>query len=52
MQESPPKNQTDDEDVVEYEEVCVHVPNQAKALKPAEKVKKIDTRTTEDKIVE
>ena len=52
MQESPPKNQADEEDVVEYEEVCVHIPEQAKAPKPADKVKKIDMRTTEDKIVE
>ena len=44
---SPAKNALPDEEVVEYEDVCVHIPEQ-----PPLKRRKIDMRTTEDKVIE
>ena len=49
---SPAKNAQPDEDVVEYEDICVHIPVQKQQAQPQQKRRKLDMRTTEDKIIE
>ena len=41
------KKSDEDEDVVEYEDIGVHMPNKVEALKQTKKQKNVDMRTTE-----
>ena len=54
VEEPHPRKQIsdEDEDVVQYEDVGVHMPNKVEEPKQSFKVKDVDMRTTEQKIID